>query len=147
MTTRRKTPAPTTAADGMLAEIFASPEYQNALRERLVSGKFTAAEINLARSLGMRVPVGDGDDDARENIRKADRAAMSVLADLDRMAMSPDSTKLRVYQAGDVIGVVAPAELLRAGLDAITRGTAYQPPADSIPVDQTTEPTDEDLLP
>jgi hypothetical protein len=145
MTTRKKRTEPTASTmDAMLQGIFQSPEYQTALKERLVSGKgVTAAEINLARSLGMRVPVGDGDDEARENLRRMDPLTRGLLSDLDRLAMSPNSTRLRVYQSGSEIGVVTDAALLLDSVLMITRGSAaYQTPSRTPATD-----SDESLLP
>ena len=92
----------TTAADQTLREVFESPEYLAALRERLVAGTAKKSEVDLARSLGI---VVDDETAEREAMRQMEPRARGVLLDMNRMAGTSASTELRVIQGGDYIGV------------------------------------------
>jgi hypothetical protein len=88
---KKKTPTPTTT-DNLLAEIFQSPEYQEALKQRLIDGTAKASEINLARSLGLAIPIQDEDTLLREAMRRMDKHARQILHRLIRMADGLDVT-------------------------------------------------------
>ncbi len=97
---------PSTSTDAMLAEIFQSPEYQSALKERLISDTAKASEINLARSLGIFVPIQDEDTAAREAMRAMDRDARALIMDILRMMDTPaTAVELQVLRVGTLVGV------------------------------------------
>lgn len=131
MTTRKKRPAPTGPGDSVLRDILESAEYREALKARMLAGKASASELGLARDLGMAVPVLDRDTEFREALRAMDREARAVFGDILRMTNTArEITKLRVIRTGTFVG--------------LGWGTAT---TDPVPVDQTSEPTDTDLLP
>src|ERR1700730_8277596 len=136
---------PSTSTDAMLAEIFQSPEYQSALKERLISGTAKASEINLARSLGIFVPIQGEDTAAREAMRKMDRDTLRLLMDLIRMSSSKEATDLRVIQIGDLISL-GYDRIVRAKIEAQERIDAggWTPGKTTEPVET---PTDDDLMP
>jgi hypothetical protein len=68
--TRKKSSGPSTGTDALLAEIFRSPEYLAALKDRLIRGEAKAQEIAVARSLGLLIPRQDEDTEAREAMRR-----------------------------------------------------------------------------
>ena len=69
-TSRKKNSGPSTGTDALLADIFRSPEYLAALKDRLIRGEAKAQEIAVARSLGLLIPRQDEDTEARENLRR-----------------------------------------------------------------------------
>ena len=93
MTTRRKrpvTPAAPSATDSVLREILESEAYREKLRERLLDGSATTAELGLARELGMRVsPVIKDREDA-------ERRAMEIMP-RERRRLMTDT--IREYEA------------------------------------------------
>jgi hypothetical protein len=148
MSKRRTPPAPS-PADSVLREILESDEYKAALRDRMLAGKATAAEIGLARSLGLAVKLNDGDDDARDAMKAMDLETSRLLSDLVRMSMqSPDSTRLRIIKAGTVVAVgydqanPGPRPGIQTLADRLRRRDPVPEPTTDFP-----EPTDEDLMP
>ena len=147
---KRRTPTTPASpeADKVLRDVMSSPEFTEALKARAIAGRITATEASLLRSLGVAVPVIDRDTEARENLGRIPKETRRVLCDLDRIALSPESTRLRVIRAGSIIGI---------GYDTNeVRIVSYQPPY-AAPVDPGTPPTaptvpppttdDESLLP
>lgn len=133
---KRQTPPAPSPADSVLREILESEDYKAALRGRMLAGKATAAEIALARDLGVAVPVQEKDELTRQAMRAMPRSVLSRWADICRMMDRPETAvRLRCIDAGSVVGI---------GYDA-----------SAVPVDQTTaaptpEPPnddDEDLMP
>ena len=121
--------------DATLRTVLSSPEYLAAVKERAIAGRITATEANLLRSLGVAVPVLDQDTAARENLRKLPREVLAVLADANRLALSPQNTRLRLIRAGSIVGV---------GYDTSTDPIPVYP----IPPPSATVPqTDDELLP
>lgn len=113
-----KKPKPT-STDATLREIFASEEYQAALRERLVSGTAKASEIQLARQLGLLTAEQDDEARTKEGLRQMDDEARSVLMDMLVVSGTPTaSAKIRVTSRPGWIGVEYPttvdANVLRA---------------------------------
>lgn len=84
MRTRRKPPTPT-VGDSVLREIIESPEYKQALKDRLLAGKATSQELSLARELNVAVSVQDKDEQAREALRALDPDSRQALGDILRL--------------------------------------------------------------
>ena len=131
-TSRKKSSGSSTGTDALLAEIFRSPEYLAALKDRLIRGEAKAQEIAVARSLGLLIPRQDEDTEARENLRRVPLATRRLMSDIDRMALSAESTRLVIIR--DPSGVV---------------GVGIGPRVpDAVPAPvPAPEPTDESLLP
>jgi hypothetical protein len=141
----KKRPTEPTAnpeADAILRSVMSSPEFTEALKARAIAGRISSTEASLLRSLGVAVPVLDRDAEARENLGKMDRTTRRMLSDLDRLALSPNSTTLRLIETSEWIGVVAPRDLLIKSLLA-TRMSS--PPPTTSPEPPTDD--DADLMP
>jgi hypothetical protein len=101
----------------VLRSIIESPEYRDALKQRLLAGKATASEIGLARELGVTTAV------SIKTKADAEREAMRIMP-VDRRRLMTDT--IREYR------------------DLVNQVLAGTVPT-VVPVDP--EPTDDALLP
>ena len=99
----------TPTIDQSLREIFASPEYAEALKQRLINGQAKPSEIALARSLGLWSDEAAAEQSARAGLQSMDSETRSLLMDLLAVVDSPKASSLRIIQQGDFWGIGMPS--------------------------------------
>jgi len=128
-----------------IRDLMDTPEYRQALKDRILAGTAKTSEINLARELGVFTTEERVELSAKQYLARMDPQALAVHNDLIRVSMSAASQTIRVVRSGGYIGIVYPDSV-----DA--NKLRMDPHAFSDPVIPSSEPvsapaSEDDLMP
>ncbi len=136
-------------AQEFVREILASEEYRGALRERLVAGKCTAGELQIAGKLGLQPADEAADERAREATRRMPKYMRKILMRLLRVASgaAPVPAAREISGLGGGILFESEAETGAGARNADAVQEQIQQDTEAAPTTEPMSPDEADLMP